>query len=1378
MKKIIAIIMILCFGLTNFLYAQESQYNTSNHLKNEEIIKDISATLLKLKSPEENQKFEVLNEIKKYLKLNKSTDSLTNIENAIRSSLSPAQNTPSWIISLSNRWKLMINEKDAETMNQWTSIIHSRITHLSFENIIFQVGPDIGPFEQAYINVRFSSGQEDDVLNIRLHDTQFNQSFWIVENVLLYPQAEVEGLSLLFSMEGISPVEDRYRFEIKLGKSDEPNKNFRPDLTVSLSPQTFIYHVPLLRTENDQFTSISFEEKEKDKKEKAKPPKETKTNHSRIEQMPNEDLNAKATPSDNMACGPAAAANSLDWLNKYDKNLKGKIPDDRRKLLEKLKRYMARNDSFGVRFDSFVSGKLAIIDELQLPIHVKYQTKHDSSGNLKEINSRFGNNQAENKGSVGKEPDWEWFKSEMDKGEDVEVQVGYYEVIKVPLKKGSKKTKDSLVRIGGHWLVATGYTDHKNGRKHIHTKDDQDQAKKGGTKKGQHLLEDFNGKTEFKPRSKKIITLWESTVSESFDSTINQKDPVGMKKDFTPYAVVPFPWTVIEINEESMKPDYPFTVLKKTKFPWIWIGTGVVGAGVLTWVLTRDKETSPVDTTPVAEPIARCKDVVKFLDPDGMSTLFLSDIDAGSSSGVAITQYHYSPSILNCNQLGTIHVRLTITDARDRKSSCTSIVMVRDGIAPIPNCRDLQREIGPNGDYQLIESDFEGMMEDNCKRISLLFHPTLVQCQQGLVHPLTLAGVDASGNQSYCSISLQLIDRIAPVVQCVKSHTVDLNQNGTAEILTSSLIVSSSDNCGKPNVTQTNLSFHCNETGNRQQILTVTDESGNTSSCQVDIHIRDLIPPSLQCPSMHMALLDQNGRFFAMAQDLVSSANDNCGIQNYAPSTFDFSCADIGEKQINISVTDLSGNTASCQILLQIKDQNPPTLSCQNMAMIPLDETGTSTIQSDQLLLNLTDNCGIRSLTPVQNNFSCLDLGNHTIPLLATDVSGNTSSCEVQIEVKDLIPPVLACNSAVVTLGNGGKYTLVESDVVSGKTDNCGTVNISFSKTEFDCNDIGENSIIVTATDGSGNTSICATNVLVTGDSELQAKCKDKKLNLDSMGKAVLLLSDIDSGSGGGCLPFSLSYDRNNFNCSDTGMQQVILIATDSDGNTSSCTSLIMVVDQIAPHITCQDVVVSLDANGRAGIVIQEAVTSQWDNCKIVKIEFSKSSFNCNDLGSRTVQLTATDVFGNTGTCQIQVEVIDEIPPIARCRNIELLILNPTGPPTKVNPSQVDAGSTDNCSIVSRTLEPDEFTFENIGPNLVTLTVYDAAGNSGTCIAVITVVPGIKGEDPDGTSKNSHGANDPYVLGDHQKKKNKWFVFFENLMRCLRFYPVECPDCK
>ncbi len=73
----------------------------------------------------------------------------------------------------------------------------------------------------------------------------------------------------------------------------------------------------------------------------------------------------------------------------------------------------------------------------------------------------------------------------------------------------------------------------------------------------------------------------------------------------------------------------------------------------------------------------------------------------------------------------------------------------------------------------------------------------------------------------------------------------------------------------------------------------------------------------------------------------------------------------------------------------------------------------------------------------------------------------------------------------------------------------------------------------------------------------LNARCKDAVVTLNSTGTASIAASAIDNGSqtcGG-----SVRVSPENFDCTNIGSNQVILTATDSKGNTSSCTATVAV---------------------------------------------------------------------------------------------------------------------------------------------------------------------------------------------------------------------------
>ncbi|MCL6582239.1 MAG: HYR domain-containing protein [bacterium] len=188
----------------------------------------------------------------------------------------------------------------------------------------------------------------------------------------------------------------------------------------------------------------------------------------------------------------------------------------------------------------------------------------------------------------------------------------------------------------------------------------------------------------------------------------------------------------------------------------------------------------------------------------------------------------------------------------------------------------------------------------------------------------------------------------------------------------------------------------------------------------------------------------------------------------------------------------------------------------------------------------------------------------------------------------------------------------------------------------------------------------------------------------------------------------------------EVGTTEVTYEAVDNCGIPISCTFTVTVKDSELSLCIAKDITVQLDASGKAIINPQDVDNGSSDNCGIAKMEVFPDTFTCDNIGPNLVILTVTDTSGNQSTCTATVTVVDPIPPEARCKNITVQ-LDASGQ-VSINPQDVDNGSADNCGIAKMEVFPDTFTCDNIGPNLVTLTVIDTSGNQSTCTATVTVV--------------------------------------------------------
>ncbi|MCC7507537.1 MAG: T9SS type A sorting domain-containing protein, partial [Saprospiraceae bacterium] len=113
--------------------------------------------------------------------------------------------------------------------------------------------------------------------------------------------------------------------------------------------------------------------------------------------------------------------------------------------------------------------------------------------------------------------------------------------------------------------------------------------------------------------------------------------------------------------------------------------------------------------------------------------------------------------------------------------------------------------------------------------------------------------------------------------------------------------------------------------------------------------------------------------------------------------------------------------------------------------------------------------------------------------------------------------------------------------------------------------------------------------------------------------------------------------------------QTVVYTATDLSGNTATCSFDVMVMDMQAPDAVCQNIQVSLGADGTVTIQPQQLDGGSSDNCPgALTISASQTVFFISDIGMNNVTLTVTDAAGNVSNCVATVTVLEPgIDPVA-----------------------------------------------------------------------------------------------------------------------------------
>jgi len=173
------------------------------------------------------------------------------------------------------------------------------------------------------------------------------------------------------------------------------------------------------------------------------------------------------------------------------------------------------------------------------------------------------------------------------------------------------------------------------------------------------------------------------------------------------------------------------------------------------------------------------------------------------------------------------------------------------------------------------------------------------------------------------------------------------------------------------------------------------------------------------------------------------------------------------------------------------------------------------------------------------------------------------------------------------------------------------------------------------------------------------------------------------------------------------------------------CASVtIQIGDSEPPVARCQDQTILLNAEGTAILSPGDIDQGSSDNCGPVDLLLSQTTFDCEDIGSALVVLTADDGH-HTDTCHAQVTISDEWAPSPVCAGFKTIHLDHQG---QAQIETIDLLNTpgEACGISSYNLSQTSFDCSQKGLHTVTLTATDLAGNEGSCETTVHVVDTIR----------------------------------------------------
>ena len=158
--------------------------------------------------------------------------------------------------------------------------------------------------------------------------------------------------------------------------------------------------------------------------------------------------------------------------------------------------------------------------------------------------------------------------------------------------------------------------------------------------------------------------------------------------------------------------------------------------------------------------------------------------------------------------------------------------------------------------------------------------------------------------------------------------------------------------------------------------------------------------------------------------------------------------------------------------------------------------------------------------------------------------------------------------------------------------------------------------------------------------------------------------------------------------------------------------------------VTAPDTVSVSTNDGCTAIEVSLGSSTTSGNCSAVSlINDAPTAF---EIGETTVTWTVTDESGNSSTDTQTIVVTDNSNPTVICDELSLTLENGVA---SISAVDIDNGSYDECGEITLEINQTDFDENNIGDNIIVLTVTDEYGNSSSCETTVTVEAGMGIED-------------------------------------------------
>ena len=656
------------------------------------------------------------------------------------------------------------------------------------------------------------------------------------------------------------------------------------------------------------------------------------------------------------------------------------------------------------------------------------------------------------------------------------------------------------------------------------------------------------------------------------------------------------------------------------------------------------------DTTP---PVVLVRNITVYLDENGMAEITPEDVDDGSFDECDIAGMTLDYHTFDCIAAGHIaQVTLTVTDFSGNSASAVVEVFVLDTLPPVISGipEDIEVSNDPDNCGAIIEWTLPGVA-DNCDvyRFEQTAGP-----ENGSLFPIGVTLVeytatDTSGNTTKASFTVTVTDTQLPVISGMPEDIAVDNDAGLCSAVVTWEAPSADDNCEVESFTSDWNSGDAFPVGTTTVTYIAEDVHGNVQTASFDVVVADSeLPVITGMPQNIVVGIDVDSEGAMVTWD-EPTATDNCagyslertaGLENG-------SIFPVGVTLVEYTATDTSGNTATAGFTVTVNDtQAPQIVGLPELIEVGNDPDvcGAVVAWTEPTTSHIYEVISLEQTAGPENG-SFFPVGMTAVTYKAEDIHGNTSTASFTVTVSDNQLPVVITRNISRQINEGESIEILSDDIDDGSYDNCVIASMSLSRTIFTAADEGDNLVVLTVTDSSGNSSTGNAIVTISVNRDpgctTQARAKDMIVYLSRDGVASINARQVDDGSSTTCKgKLDLLLSQSVFSCEDLGVREVYLIARDRNGNESTALFRVTVLDNVAPVIAKTPTKLSLTLSENEPFVLPDfrELYPSSDNCSVTGyIQFPEPGTIYTEPAVIQLTLTASDGSGNQTSSGIEI---------------------------------------------------------------------------------------------------------------------------------------------